>query len=92
MKRYIERYAFIGFAVVFGYVGTDILTKAKSEMQLVEGFLCILIASVLITGACIINAIRLLHRETKGQRTIDVHMKNLTERIYRMGHDLKSAT
>ena len=91
MKHYIERYAFIGFAIVFGYAGYDILTQAQSELQEVEGFLCILIAAVLITGAFIINAIRLLHGETKGQRAIDTHMKNITERIYRMEHDLKSA-
>ena len=91
MKHYMERYAFIGFAVVFGYAGYDIITKAKSELHEVEGFLCILIASVLITGAFIINALRLLHSETKGQRTIDTHIKNITERIYRMEHDLKSA-
>ena len=92
MKRYLERYAFIGFAILFGYVGYTILTKATGETHAVEGFLCILIAAVLVTGAYIINAIRLLHRETKGQRSIDVHMKNLTERIYRMEHDVRSAT
>ena len=91
MKNYTERYAFIGFAIVFGYTGANILSKAKSGASEVEGFLCILIAAVLATGACIINAIRLLHKETKSQRTIETHIKSLTERIYRMEHGLKSA-
>jgi hypothetical protein len=84
MKHYIERYVFIGFALVFIYKGSAILMNAKVEMHKIEGFLCLLIASVLVAGAYIINAIRLLHKETKGRRTMDAHVQNLTERLYRM--------
>jgi len=84
MKGYIERYVFIGVAIVFTYKGVDSLINAKIEMHKIEGFLCLLIASVLVAGAYIINAIRLLHKETKGRRTLDAHVQNLTEKMYRM--------
>jgi amino acid permease len=84
MKHYIERYVFIGCALVFIYKGSTSLINAKVEMHKIEGFLCLLIASVLVAGAYIINAIRLLHKETKGRRTMDAHVQNLTEKMYRM--------
>jgi len=84
MKQYLERYVFIGCALIFIYTGINSLINAKVEMHKIEGFLCLLIASVLVAGAYIINAIRLLHKETKGRRTLDLHIQNLTERLHRM--------
>lgn len=84
MKRYIERYIFIGVALVFSYKGIDSVINAKIEMHKIEGFLCLLIASVLVAGAYIINAIRLLHKETKGRKTLDAHVQHLTEQMYKM--------
>jgi len=84
MKHYLERYVFIGCALVFIYKGSASLINAKVEMHKIEGFLCLLIASVLVAGAYIINAIRLLHKETKGRRTLDAHVQNIIEKMYRM--------
>ena len=84
MKHYLERYIFIGVALVFIYKGSAILINAKVEMHKIEGFLCLLIASVLVAGAYIINAIRLLHKETKGRKALDIHVQSLTEKLYKM--------
>ena len=84
MKRYLERYVFIGVALLLIYRGSASLINTTVAMDKIEGFLCLLIASVLVTGAYIINAIQLLHKETTKRKALDLHIQNLTERLYKM--------
>ncbi len=84
MKHYLERYVFIGVALILIYKGSGYLINSTVAIDKLEGFICLLIAAVLITGAYIINAIHLLHKETRRSRTLDAHIQNLTERLYRM--------
>ena len=84
MKRYLERYVFIGIALLLIYRGSFSLINTTVAMDKLEGFLCLLIASILVTGAYIINAIQLLHKETTKRKALDLHIQNLTERLYKM--------